>query len=351
MKKLITILASLIVLIVIGLVTMTFVGSTDGDEDNFEPEPTPEEQEPETDEPTAFDEPTAIEVMQRYKQTFEGLLDDADSSGLLASFDSREEVISYFSEVMSLELAEQLADSYIREDDSDLYIVATESPIWLDPEEEFTIEQVNDGHYRIIQEHQSELIGHVEMAFHARWENNSWKVYDIESTELSEPLTVEETAEVVVDTIAARDFETLANHVDLDKGLLFSPYVYVNEDALVFEQENIATLGSDDTLYLWGYFDGSGEPIEMTASQYVDDILYERDFQQADDILIDEEHQRGNMINNIKEVYPQASVVEYHLEGSEEYAGMDWASLNIVLEQDQNGIWKVVALVNDKWTI
>jgi formylglycine-generating enzyme required for sulfatase activity len=59
---------------------------------------------------------------------------------------------------------------------------------------------------------------------------------------------------------------------------------------------------------------------------------------------------QGNIINNIREVYPDALVVEYHFDGIEpQYGGLDWRSLRLVLEE-QDGVWYLVGIVHSEWT-
>jgi hypothetical protein len=51
------------------------------------------------------------------------------------------------------------------------------------------------------------------------------------------------------------------------------------------------------------------------------------------------------------EVYPDATVVEFHFPGFEEkYEGMDWKSLRVVVEKLDNK-WYVVGIIHDQWTI
>lgn len=58
-------------------------------------------------------------------------------------------------------------------------------------------------------------------------------------------------------------------------------------------------------------------------------------FMQADDGLIDDLKDRGNTLNNLKEVLPKAAIIEYYHEGSEEYTGIDWSSLVLVYDMSK----------------
>ena len=163
--------------------------------------------------------------------------------------------------------------------------------------------------------------------------------------------SVQELAQEIVQALAKKDTAILAQHVHPEKGLLFSPYVYIQDDALVFDQNEVANLLDNLDANLWGTFDGSGEPMEMTAEEYYSRFVYDQDYVHAHEMNIDSIRQRGNSINNIKEKFPDSTVVEFHIKGTEQYGGMDWRSLNLVFERDANGKLKLVAIVHDEWTI
>jgi hypothetical protein len=157
------------------------------------------------------------------------------------------------------------------------------------------------------------------------------------------------TAEIIW-AIKNHDMEALAATVDTHQGVRFSPYTYVDVDRdLVFMPVPVALLWEDTTAYLWGTFAGSGEPIELTFQEFWGEFLYDVDFARPDKVGYDEFIGWGSMINNIREVYPSAVVVEYHFEGSEQYGYLDWRSLRLVL-MEEGDVWHLVAVVSDEWT-
>jgi hypothetical protein len=158
--------------------------------------------------------------------------------------------------------------------------------------------------------------------------------------------------------IRDHDMAELAGLVHPVKGVMFSPYTYVRPlqgapgaADLVFSPAQLEGLWSDTTVYQWGTFDGSGEPIQMSFRQYYDRFVYDVDFAQPDVVGFDATIGQGNTINNIAIVYPIAVTVEYHFEGFDpQYAGMDWRSLRLVIEE-YGGTWYVVGIVHDEWTV
>ncbi len=162
--------------------------------------------------------------------------------------------------------------------------------------------------------------------------------------------TVEEGADAVIKALKDKNMETLKSFIHPEKGLLFSPYVHIEtEAALVFKRSGLPAL-NDQKIYTWGLFDGSGEPIKMTFGQYVERFVYDKDFASPEQIGINELKGSGNTLPNLKEVFPEGQYIDYYFSGQQENAGMDWASLIIVLEE-YKGRWFAVAAVHNQWTI
>jgi SH3-like domain-containing protein len=150
------------------------------------------------------------------------------------------------------------------------------------------------------------------------------------------------------------DMEELSRLIHPGKGVRFSPYATVQTGTggdLAFSASQARSLMEDTTVYLWGVYDGSGQPIDLTFRQYYDEFVYGVEFARPDVVGFDQTVGQGNSIDNIASVYPNGVMVEYHFEGFDpQYAGMDWQSLRLVFE-DQGGSWYLVGIVHDQWTI
>ncbi|MDQ0160230.1 hypothetical protein [Alkalibacillus salilacus] len=172
-----------------------------------------------------------------------------------------------------------------------------------------------------------------------------------ESSNQSPEDFVLERGDQIIDQLANNNYEAVAEHVHEEQGLLFSPYVNVSDEDLVFEANEVAQFESDESTYNWGNEHGSGHPIELTPMEYHNDYVFQKDYTSYDERNINEFKKRGNTINNINEQFPDAHVVEYYVEGSGESADMNWNAINLVFEQNSQGEWKLVAIINDQWTI
>jgi hypothetical protein len=169
--------------------------------------------------------------------------------------------------------------------------------------------------------------------------------------------TVAARAAQMIVALKDRDLQALSGLVHSAKGLRFSPYTFVRvvpdprgDLDLVFPATEIPGLASDPTIYHWGTMEGSGDPIDLTFAQYYDEFIYDADFAHPDVVGFNQAIGHSSMINNIAEVYPGAVAIEYHFEGFEQqYAGYDWLSLRLVLEQ-AGDTWVLVGIVHDEWT-
>lgn len=159
-------------------------------------------------------------------------------------------------------------------------------------------------------------------------------------------------ANEVVEAFARRDGERLAGRAHPHKGVRFSPYAYVDvEQDRVFLPAQLRRFWDDATVYVWGYADGSGEPIALTPEQYVERFVLDRDYRAAGRVGVNADQTRGNTVDNAAQAYPQGTRVEYYVEPAPGggAAAFDWSALRLVFEQ-VDGRWRLVGVVHDQWT-
>lgn len=157
----------------------------------------------------------------------------------------------------------------------------------------------------------------------------------------------------VVAALAAHDMARVASFVDPAGGVRFSPYPYVDTTAdRVVRARDVAGLWTARDTARWGSYDGSGEPILLPYRAYHAKFVYDVDFAHAPRTAVDSLPMgTGNATNNIRAVYPGASVVEYHWPGTDpSMHGMDWRSLWLVFERGQARC-PLVGVVHGAWTI
>jgi hypothetical protein len=158
-------------------------------------------------------------------------------------------------------------------------------------------------------------------------------------------------AQAAVQALRDKNWAALSAMGHPEKGVRFSQYGHVNAKDLVFPAEQLKTAYADKRLYEWGTFDGSGEPIQLSFADYYARFVYGADFAAAPQKGYNQAIGRGNTIDNAREFYPQAVIVEYHYPGFDpKYEGIDWQSLRLVFEQ-KGCDWYLVGVIHAQWTI
>jgi hypothetical protein len=158
-------------------------------------------------------------------------------------------------------------------------------------------------------------------------------------------------AQAVAAALKTADYYQLADFVHPVQCLRFSPYPYLYENGQTFCPDELSVLPGSDTIFTWGRYDGTGDPIELSFLDYHQRFVYDQDYLQPDVVGLNQEVSSGNAINNIPDLYPDGMIIEYHFPGFDpQYGGMDWRSLRMVFIEDKGG-WFLVALVHGEWTI
>ena len=121
-------------------------------------------------------------------------------------------------------------------------------------------------------------------------------------------------------------------------------------------QEFLATLIIDDVgggpgtvTYLWGYAEGTGDPIEMTPAAYGERYVLDRDYSNQSSVKVNDDQTVGTTTgNNATVVYPTATRVEYYFDpgSGTSKEGEDWTALRLVFENAQ-GSWLLIAVIHD----
>ncbi len=162
----------------------------------------------------------------------------------------------------------------------------------------------------------------------------------------------------VIQALQAKDMAMLDTYIDPSVGVRFSPYTNVKEKDLVFTPAQLTDAFTNSTVYIWGNFDGSCAPIQLTFSDYYARFVYNQDFASSTQIGYNQTFSSGNLIDNSRDFYPNAIIVEFYLPGTNpDYGGMDWQSLKLVFQQiapvgsNAAGQWVLVGIIHNQWTI
>lgn len=156
-------------------------------------------------------------------------------------------------------------------------------------------------------------------------------------------------AQYALEQLQNKAIDSLRPYVQ--EGILFSPYAYIDSTAQQLRLEELKH--SSDKKRFWGYADGTGDSINLSIPDYLQKFVFDMDFKD-EKVEVNQYSDRpkayGNSLQNAQDLYPDAQFIQFYQTGTEEYGGMDWKSLILVVEkQDQKPILK--AILHDQWTI
>jgi len=178
-----------------------------------------------------------------------------------------------------------------------------------------------------------------------------------ESPKQTIPIDEAESADVVMlsytilEYIKDNDFIALSHVIHPEYGVVLSPYATINlATDRRFSAEQIAALDSDTNNYVWGIYNGSGEPIELTPVEYFAEFIPAADHLKASIIGINQIVRSGNALENITDVFPNVKFVDFHIPGDEQNADFNWSSLRLGFEE-YDGYLRLIAIVYSKWTV
>jgi hypothetical protein len=167
-----------------------------------------------------------------------------------------------------------------------------------------------------------------------------------------EEINISDLTQTILQQIKNKDYVSLIQYIHPDSGLRFSPYGYINPNTdIVIRPNEFRSMVNDPTKLVWGAYDGSGDEIIFTFKEYFDKFVYNVDFLKAEKLSINKSAAKGNSLNNIMKVYPNAEYTESYFSGfDKKYDGMDWQALRLVYRKDA-GKYYLIGIVHDQWTI
>ena len=158
-------------------------------------------------------------------------------------------------------------------------------------------------------------------------------------------------AESILRFISAGDYASLGAVAHPEYGVVFSPYATIDLSAnRRFTAAQISEFGRDAQAYIWGIYNGMADPISLTPAEYFRRFVWDADYLRADKVRINKVSAKGNALENIDEVFPDARYVDFYVAPTKGSDGTDWHSLRLVFE-DWNGKLMLSAVVHSEYTI
>jgi len=158
-------------------------------------------------------------------------------------------------------------------------------------------------------------------------------------------------AYTVLDYIRDDDFSSLSRVVHPVFGVVFSPYATINLSTNQrFSTEEVASLNTDTHVYMWGVYNGSGEPITLTPQEYLKKFVPAADHINAPVLGINRTVRTGNALENMIDVFPNVKFVDFHIPGGETAEEMDWSSLRLGFEE-YDGQLRLIVIIYNTWSV
>ena len=158
-------------------------------------------------------------------------------------------------------------------------------------------------------------------------------------------------ARELINVIKKDDYRSVAEVVHPEYGVIFSPYATVNLSVdRCFTKDQVAEFAHDSKMYLWGVYDGSGEPIELTPEKYFERFVFDVDFSTCETFGVDEVIRTGNSLENIDDIFPTARYVDCFMPDPADPEGWDWRSLRFVFEE-YDGTLFLTAIIHSENTM
>ncbi len=162
----------------------------------------------------------------------------------------------------------------------------------------------------------------------------------------SERTWIETEGKKVLSSLATKDMKSFVNLIHEEQGVRFSAYWNFEQDDLILRKNAILT--ETETPLKWGYYAGNGEEITLSIPEYFSTFVYSHDFLNAPEVLINTTTDRGGIIVNIEETFPDAAYVEYFFPGFEaQYEGMDWVGLFLIFDKKSK---KLIGIAHEERT-
>lgn len=156
----------------------------------------------------------------------------------------------------------------------------------------------------------------------------------------------------ILELIKSGNYSALSKIVHPEYGVVFSPYATINLTSNKrFSAMQVENFINDKNQYMWGKYDGNGNPIELTPDEYFKTFIYDKDYLQSSEVGVDTIVKSGNSLENIKEIFPDARFVDFYIPGTDpDTGGLDWSSLRLGFEE-YHGTLRLTVILHSEWTV
>lgn len=122
----------------------------------------------------------ALDYEEAITHTIQVMEDDKEEN----DYTSTSEITSYYKETMAEELASSNAEELFWTRNGEFQVKPRDGGLTLQPEQPFTLNQLSNQTYEIVQERNNELIGHIKAHFKLTYNGDRWVMQEVTREEL-----------------------------------------------------------------------------------------------------------------------------------------------------------------------
>jgi len=157
-------------------------------------------------------------------------------------------------------------------------------------------------------------------------------------------------AREVLKALSIQDYQTLGGLVSAD-GLSMDLYPRFDSVKNLITKGGVSEISTAPKKYLWGYTDGKGDAINLTATEFIEKYIYTADYLNAPNVAVNKKLGGGNSLNTIDEDVNGRVYTTFHFSGFEpKYEGMDWTTIYLIFDFE-DGEYMLRGIAKDNWTI
>ncbi|KGP72617.1 hypothetical protein [Pontibacillus yanchengensis] len=126
----------------------------------------------------------ATRVLEEYETAFKKVVNYTNDEGIQQEYTTKEGLQTHFEHFVAPDIAASLVDTYFRVENGNVYVEAKGGPLYLNENNPYQFSETANGMYKITQEIDNQLRGHIQVEFVLSTRNTVWVIEEINTTQL-----------------------------------------------------------------------------------------------------------------------------------------------------------------------
>ncbi|MYL34834.1 hypothetical protein GLW05_14665 [Pontibacillus yanchengensis] len=126
----------------------------------------------------------ATRVLEEYETAFKKVVSYTNDEGIQQEYTTKEGLETHFEHFVAPDIATSLVDTYFRVENGNVYVEAKGGPLYLNENNPYQFSEADNGMYKVTQEIDNEMRGHIQVEFVLSTRNTVWVIEEINTTQL-----------------------------------------------------------------------------------------------------------------------------------------------------------------------